>query len=64
MDTATQEQEQQVAPVVNAIAEQTEEDTLTENDVKKKYHSSAMYAASKWHGTVNHVKPTHGRLDF
>lgn len=23
---------------------------------KKKYHSSALYAASKWHGTVNYVK--------
>lgn len=23
---------------------------------KKKYHSSALYAASQWHGTTNYVK--------
>ena len=28
---------------------------------KKKYHFSAMYAASKWHGTINHVKPHSGQ---
>ena len=27
---------------------------------RKKYHSSAMYAASMWHSTVTHVKHSHG----
>jgi hypothetical protein len=31
---------------------------------RKKYHSSAMYAASKWHNTVSHVKPTHTGLNL
>ena len=26
---------------------------------KKRYHSSAMYAASMWHSTVKHVRPPH-----
>ena len=26
---------------------------------RKKFHSSAMYAASMWHNTVKHVKPSH-----
>jgi len=32
---------------------------------RKKYHSSAMYAASKWHSPVGHVKAhTHRGLDL
>ncbi len=32
---------------------------------RKKYHSSAMYAASKWHSPVGHVKAhSHRGLDL
>lgn len=31
----------------------------TEQPGRKKYHSSALYAASMWHSTVKHVKPPH-----
>ena len=31
---------------------------------KKKYHSSAMYAASKLHNAVEHVKPTHNGINL
>ena len=31
---------------------------------KKKYHSSAMYAGSKWHTTVDYVKPKHAGLNL
>ncbi len=27
---------------------------------RKRYHSSAMYAASKWHSAVKHVKSVNG----
>jgi hypothetical protein len=32
---------------------------------RKRYHSSAMYAASMWHNTVSHVKAhSHKALDL
>ena len=31
---------------------------------RNKIHSSAMYAASKWHSTVKHVKPPHAGGSF
>lgn len=31
---------------------------------KKKYHSSAMYAGSKWHSAVDYVKPKHAGLNL
>ena len=36
------------------------EDTVAAPDnKKKKYHSSALYAARMWHSSVGHVKPPH-----
>lgn len=35
-----------------------------EKATKKKYHSSALYAARKWHNTVNYVKPVHASLNL
>lgn len=33
------------------------------NKSRKKYHSSALYAASMWHNTVKHVKPVHPPIE-
>ncbi len=35
------------------------EDMHTTDPSRKKYHSSALYAASLWRGTVSHVRPQH-----
>lgn len=48
---------QQLSNTTDAIAGITPE--------RKKYHSSAMYAASKWHSPVGHVKAhSHRGLDL
>lgn len=39
-------------------------ETVADGAHKKKYHSSAMYAGSKWHSTVSYVKPTHAGLNL
>lgn len=41
------------------------QEPVAENDTpevynRKRYHSSAMYAASKWHSAVKHVKSPNG----
>ncbi|MCW3122360.1 MAG: hypothetical protein JWQ38_1852 [Flavipsychrobacter sp.] len=40
-----------------------EEGNNSPNKGRKKYHSSALYAASLWHNTVKHVKPTHPQIE-
>ena len=40
-------------------SEQIVETDINNQQNRKKYHSSAMYAASMWHSTVKHVRPPH-----
>ena len=47
---------------VNPAAEAHDEDS--HDPGKKKYHSSAMYAASKLHEAVGHVRPRHTGIDL
>jgi hypothetical protein len=71
METRLQEEEMNK---VNSETEQTtsspaeSDDTTTPTQAdgapRKKYHSSAMYAASKWHNTVAQVRPTHAKLNL
>jgi hypothetical protein len=47
------------------VTENDLSDTSAKNGVaKKKYHSSAMYAASKWQKPVAHIKPFHEGLNL
>jgi hypothetical protein len=57
MPSATDQDEAQPAGNAPDATELTHE--------RKKYHSSAMYAASKWHSPVGHVKAhSHRGLDL
>ncbi len=45
-------------PSAQNVTQQGNEEAPTQPG-RKKYHSSALYAASMWHSTVKHVKPPH-----
>jgi len=55
---AEQSDEQQ-QPAINKVEES--EETLEEisSPNRKKYHSSARFAANAWHSTMQHVKKNH-----
>ncbi len=48
----------------NQDNQEPNEASSEEQVARKKYHSSAMYAASKWHNTIDHVKPKHPGLNL
>ena len=66
METNIQDEENVNSIYTGDMPKAAEQDAETENqnDVegtstsgeRKKYHSSAMYAASKWHNTVSRVQ--------
>ena len=65
METSTNDEQSAGGVYENITPTQEAENTFAPNDPetnndpsaeRKKYHSSAMYAASKWHNTVSHVK--------
>ena len=67
------ETNQQDQPAENGMILPQQENDVTEtpsaeeggvtNKSRKKYHSSALYAASMWHNTVKHVKPVHPPIE-
>ena len=57
------EQETTPADQLNQ-AEETNDSANQDEPNRKKYHSSAMYAASKLHDAVQHVRPKHTGLDL
>ncbi len=45
-----------IAPSVSEQNDQVQEEPQNQGSQRKKYHSSAMYAANAWHSTMKHVK--------
>jgi len=66
---ANEDQEDSIYTGTMPVAKEpnaTDEQNVNEEQAveKKKYHSSAMYAASKWHNTVSHVSHAHKGLEL
>jgi len=66
METYTNDEGMVNEEVNNLDQFQADSAELTNPDhpVRNKIHSSAIYAASKWHSSVKHVKPPHAGGSF